>query len=282
MTSIGIMQGRLTRPKDERIQFFPGSDWPSEFPLAARAGLDAIEWLYDAPSEAENPIATANGIKAIERASDETGVRVWSVCADFFRERPLIRVGRSEFEEGVRRLRWLLLRTRQLGARHVVVPFLDNSEIRTEAEATQVVTAISECVLVAESTGVSLNLEASLAPGPLRDLLDRLPSSAVAVNYDIGNSASLGYDPRDEFDAYGERIGSVHIKDRVRGGGTVPLGTGDADFEGVFQALRQIRFSGSFVLEVARGRAGEEAEAAASNRAFASRWVDSLTTNGDS
>ena len=37
----------------------------------------------------------------------------------------------------------------------------------------------------------------------------------IKVNYDSGNSASLGYDPTDEFAAYGERVGSVHIKDRV-------------------------------------------------------------------
>ena len=34
------------------------------------------------------------------------------------------------------------------------------------------------------------------------------------VNYDTGNSASLGYDPSEEISVYGHRIINVHIKDR--------------------------------------------------------------------
>ena len=48
----------------------------------------------------------------------------------------------------------------------------------------------------------------------------------MRVNYDSGNSASLGYRPRDEFAAYGSRVGSVHLKDRRLGAGTAPLGRG--------------------------------------------------------
>ena len=66
----------------------------------------------------------------------------------------------------------------------------------------------------------------------------------LKVNYDSGNSSSLGYHPRDEFAAYGCRVGSVHIKDRVRGGGTVPLGTGNADFPALFAALKKIAYRG--------------------------------------
>ena len=75
------------------------------------------------------------------------------------------------------------------------------------------------------------------------ELLARLPRELVKVNYDIGNSASLGYDPRDEFAAYGDRVGSVHIKDRRRGRTTVPLGTGDADFPAVFDCLRALAYA---------------------------------------
>ena len=45
---------------------------------------------------------------------------------------------------------------------------------------------------------------------------------------DIGNSASLGLNPLDEFEAFGDRILNVHVKDRVLGGTTVPLGLGNA------------------------------------------------------
>jgi hexulose-6-phosphate isomerase len=88
------------------------------------------------------------------------------------------------------------------------------------------------------------------------------------VNYDSGNSASLGYSVTEEFAAYGERIGSVHVKDRVRGGTTVPLGTGETDFESFFAALRRIEYGGDLILQVARDEPGKETHWARQNREF--------------
>ena len=90
----------------------------------------------------------------------------------------------------------------------------------------------------------------------------------LKVNYDSGNSASLGYDPIDEFAAYGVRVGSVHIKDRVRGGGTVPLGSGDASFRALFECLAALGYSGDFVLQVARGTDGDEVSWSRKNREY--------------
>jgi Sugar phosphate isomerases/epimerases len=87
----------------------------------------------------------------------------------------------------------------------------------------------------------------------------------LKVNYDSGNSASLGYDPADEFAAYGTRVGSVHIKDRVNGGGTVPLGSGNTNFKSLFECLGELGYSGDFVLQVARGASGDEVAWARSN-----------------
>ena len=90
----------------------------------------------------------------------------------------------------------------------------------------------------------------------------------VKVNYDSGNSSSLDYRPADEFAAYGPRVGSVHIKDRVRGGGTVPIHSGDTDFAALFRHLAEINYHGDFVLQVARGPSGDEVAWARANRDF--------------
>jgi L-ribulose-5-phosphate 3-epimerase len=125
----------------------------------------------------------------------------------------------------------------------------------------------------AERTGVELHLETDLDPDAFRRFLSQVEHPLVKVNYDSGNSASLGYHPTKELAAYGERVGSVHIKDRVRGGSTVPLGTGDTDFEALFAGLRGLRYSGDFVLQVARGVAGEEVEWARQNLAFVDSYL---------
>jgi hexulose-6-phosphate isomerase len=103
-----------------------------------------------------------------------------------------------------------------------------------------------------------LHLETSLDPQGFSSLLAKLPHRLLKVNYDSGNSSSLGYEPREEVAAYGDRIGSVHIKDRIRGGGTVPLGTGDANIPVLLSELFRIGYNGDFVMQIARGEAGKE------------------------
>ena len=98
----------------------------------------------------------------------------------------------------------------------------------------------------------------ALSAADFAALLSRIGDPRVKVNYDSGNSASLGFLPREEFAAYGSRVGSVHLKDRRRGAGTVPLGEGDANFDALFDALAKHRYRGDFILQVARGAPGDE------------------------
>jgi hexulose-6-phosphate isomerase len=265
MTRFGIMQGRLVPPVADRFQCFPRESWADEFAFAAEAGLDCIEWIYDEFGADVNPIATDDGIDAIRALSDRHGIRVVSMCADYFMDRPLVRATDDELNERINVLLWLIDRASRLGIERIVLPFVDVSRIDTNAEFDQVVVTISRSAIRAKECGIELHLETSLGPDRFADLLDRLPATTVKVNYDIGNSASLGYEPRAEFAAYGDRVGSVHIKDRINGGGTVPLGSGDADLTGVFDCLRSVDYAGDFVLQVARDTPGDEVRWASQN-----------------
>ncbi|MEO6351406.1 MAG: TIM barrel protein [Candidatus Limnocylindrales bacterium] len=266
--TLAIMQGRLVPPIDGRIQCFPRERWRDEFALAAAADLDAIEWIFDAFGRDVNPVSTDAGLQEMAALSAQTGVSVRSVCADYFMERPLVRAEDHELDDRVAILSWLLRRCALLGAKRVVVPFVDASRINTDAELTSVAAILGRVLTVLDETGVELHLETALAPEPFAKLLARQPHPSVKVNYDSGNSASLGFRPRDEFAAYGARVGSVHIKDRVRGGTTVPLGDGDTDFEGLFGCLDDVAYQGDFVLQVARGADGDELNWARQNRSF--------------
>jgi hexulose-6-phosphate isomerase len=84
-------------------------------------------------------------------------------------------------------------------------------------------------------------------------LLENIDLDYVLANYDIGNSASLGFDPREELENYGLRILNVHVKDRKLGGTTVPLGTGNAKIDYVFLKLKEIGYSGGLTMQAARG-----------------------------
>jgi len=268
MTRIGIMQGRLVPPEGGRFQCFPREQWRREFPLAAAAGLDSIEWIYDGFGEDANPLASEFGVREMANLSERHGISVRSVCADYFMERPFLRAGGDALILLVEKLNWLLGRCRLAGIERVVLPFVDDSRIENAEDASRVVEVMTAACPEAERNGVELHLETALAPATFAALLNRLPNAWVKVAYDSGNSAALGYSPHEEFAAYGERIGSVHIKDRLLGGASVPLGEGAADLSAVFEGLGRLAYRGDYVLQAARGEPHDELMWGRRNRAF--------------
>lgn len=249
---IGIMQGRLSPPTGRRIQAFPGNGWQKEFFNAGELGLASIEWILESPLD-ENPLWTIDGINRIREQIDESGVRVDFVCADYFMESPMVRMSPGDSERNQSVLNLLIERAAALGVRGVEIPFVDASAIYSVAEEDELCRALESPLELAQRMNVTIGLETSLAPDRFEQLLRRINHPALRANYDIGNSASLGYDPGEEITAYGRWINNVHIKDRVRGGGTVKLGTGDADLPRVFKLLQDMDYSGSYTLQAARG-----------------------------
>ena len=259
INNIGIMQGRLTPPIGGRIQCFPKDTWQDEFPLAERHCFDCIEWIYEIYGEKENPLFSKEGILKIRQLSSQYNVGVFSICADYFMEKPFIRVSQEEVERNINILESLMKIGKQIGTNRIVIPFVDNSGINTSEELNDVIVILKRCLNLAEDNKIEIHLETSLTPILFSYLLNELPHSLLKVNYDSGNSASLGYSPEEEFRLYGERIGSFHVKDRLFGGGTVPLGSGDTDFYSLSECVNKINYKGDFILQAARGEDGDEA-----------------------
>ena len=270
---IGIMQGRLIPPVGGRIQCFPRDRWEEEFPLAVEAKIDCIELTYDVYGADAHPLATDTAMARMKALSRQFSVEVLSVCADYFMEEPLVRATPAQLDGRLATLDWLMERCQLAGLSRLVLPFVDASRIETDTEFDGVCRALERALNMAEGMAVEIHLETSLAPDRFAELLSRFPHPMLKVNYDSGNSASLGYSAAEEFAAYGERVGSVHVKDRILGGSTVPLGTGDVDFEVLSQCLKEIGYAGDFILQVARGTTGQEVDWACQNRDFVRQRV---------
>jgi hexulose-6-phosphate isomerase len=260
MIRLAVMHGRLSPPEDGRIQCFPRNSWRDEFARAAEAGIPAIEWIDDTYGADITPFRTKEGLMEMRSLMDQHGVSIPSVCADTFMELPLVRCSESEREERLALLRFFLAQAKEIGAKHMGIPLLDNSALKNQAEIETVAHALEQIFPDLDQLQMELHLETSLNPATFRILLDLLDHPLIRVTYDTGNSASLGYNPHEEFAAYGDRIGSVHIKDRMLGGSTVKLGTGLTDFQRVTEELQKIHFSGLFTLQAARGETGKEVE----------------------
>ena len=246
---LGTMQGRLVPKLNGRYQAHPKGYWRDEFNAAAEFELELIEFILDYEDADINPLL--NDIPAICSAIAETGVGVESVCADYFMVAPLQRVPRS-----ITVLEKLIDASVQLGVRDIVIPCVDQSSLVDGSDTIAFVNVIQSLAEKANAKEVNLSLETDLAPRPFAELLDRIGSKSVTVNYDMGNSASLGYDPVEEFLAYGDRITDIHIKDRIHGGGPVVLGEGHCDFDRVFKQINESSYSGPLIMQAYRDDEG--------------------------
>lgn len=273
---VGIMHGRLTPPFEGRFQAFPANSWRQEFHNAKAAGLSCIEWIYEKPHEDDNPLGTNDGVAEIRALANETGVRVSSICADYYMEERLIGDDASVNQSVADHLRWLIGRAGTLGVAYIVLPFVDSSSLKDDEQITALTNLLRDIAPDAHKADVELHLETDLPPKTFRALLDKVDNDAIRVNFDIGNSAALGYDPEEELTLLAPYLGSVHVKDRVFGGGTVSLGSGNADFETCFRKITEANFERWFILQVARGDDGDEVAWSIANRNFVERHVADL------
>jgi hexulose-6-phosphate isomerase len=249
---IGIMQGRLSPRIDGKIQAYPEKTWQKEFEIAQEIGYSAIEWIVEKPLEV-NALMSKSGMQEIKEIILKTGVRIDFICADIFMQQPLIRMSQEIREENKEYLKNILVNAKEVGAIGVEIPFVDASSIKSESEKNELISCMQETFELAKEIEMKISLETDLNPTSFKELLDRINLNHVQANYDIGNSASLGFDPVEEIDAIGDRILNVHIKDRKFGSTTVLLGTGDADIKLSLSRLSEINYLGGITMQAARG-----------------------------
>lgn len=258
--SIGLMQGRLTPSRGRGIQFFPFGGWQKEFWTSKKIGLNEIEFIFDFYKFRQNPLWSKKGRKLIRSLIKETGIKVNSICADYFIHRPFFRTTKSALESNIRILKHLIYCASDINAKLIEIPLVDDSSIKNAKEETMFVDVITKFIPDLEKHKVRIGLETDLPPKKFASLIRRINNPKIGANYDSGNSSSMGYNPVNEMEEFGKYIFNIHIKDRVYKGGTVPLGFGDAKFKVFFRALHKLRYNGSFILQAARGKDGAEME----------------------
>jgi L-ribulose-5-phosphate 3-epimerase len=254
----GVMQGRLLPKYQGRYQAHPKGYWQDEFLKAKEFGLDCIEFILDFNDVNKNPLLNKHGVSEILKLSNETGVAIKTVCADYLIEAPLHSIEESVAKKSLKILRKLIGSAVIMNITDIVIPCVDQSTLRESGAFERFIVQIKKIIPTIEKHNINLSLETDLAPKPFVKLLNSLDSKRITVNYDIGNSASLGFDSISELDAYGERISDIHIKDRLLNGGPVKLGDGSADFVKFFTKLKEFNYKGPFIMQAYRDNEGLE------------------------
>ena len=255
---IGIMQGRLLPKFEGRYQAHPVGYWHEEFDISRELGLDLIEFIFDFNGWTENPLLTSDGRCQIKKYVRQSGVKVETVCADFFMINKLTSRDERERDLASCVLISLLSGCDEIGVKNVVLPLVDSSSIQNLEDEKTFIELLRDLEDDIKEFSCGLSLETDFEPARFAHLLEQVPLSICSVNYDSGNSASLGFDMREEFEAYGELITDLHVKDRAYLSGPTLLGEGDVDFILLKQLLIEFDYKGPIIFQAYRDETGVE------------------------
>ena len=244
------MQGRLLPKYRNRYQAHPKDNWKKEFPLAKKLDFGCIEFIFDYDDWDKNPLITSQGVEEIKEITKQTTVKVLSVCADYFMEQPVFS---SEFRHNNLKILTILAKNcEKIGVKDIVIPFVDNSSLLNNPRKVNETISFFKELFSKNKFNLNFTLETDLPPKQFYTLIKSIDNKLIKINYDIGNSASLGYNFYEELSSYGQFITNIHIKDRIRDGGSIQLGKGSADFSNFFTTLKNYKFDGIFILQAYR------------------------------
>jgi L-ribulose-5-phosphate 3-epimerase len=270
---IGFMQGRLSAQVDGKIQAFPAQFWRDEFAAAAKLKLHLMEWTLDQDKLYDNPLMTEAGRKEILALSAKHDLHVSSLTGDCFMQAPFWKAEGQARQELQTTFLDVCDAASRVGATFIVVPLVDTGRLDDREQEDLLVDFLTEHAAYFSDRRLKVVFECDFEPADLARFIDRLDPGVFGINYDIGNSAGIGYDPVEEFAAYGARVLNVHVKDRMLRGTTVPLGTGNADFECVFGLLARQGYQGNVIMQTARAREGEHDIVLARYRDLVMGWM---------
>lgn len=270
---IGFMQGRLSPLIDGKIQAFPWPYWQQEFELALQNDLQLMEWTLDQDRLYENPLMTDAGQAEIEELSRRYSLEIPSLTGDCFMQAPFWKAQDDEREKLQDDFMAVAEACANVGIGIIIVPLVDNGRLENSAQEKVLIDFLESQIDFFDENYLRIAFESDFVPNELSRFINRFDERWFGINYDIGNSAALGFDPNEEFDRYGDRIYNVHVKDRKLGGTTVPLGEGKANFKAVFSALADVGYSGNYILQTARVANDYHAKALCRYRDMVVKWV---------
>lgn len=268
---IGFIQGRLSQVENNRIQIFPVKNWKTEFQVASTNDINKIEWTIDSETISENPLINSKTLNEIIELMDQYSIQVPSVTCDYFMERPPWQESDRDLEDVLTRI---MKGMHLLNSTKLVIPLVDNSSLSNSKYEDMVINFFEKMNPIIVQNNIQICFESDFSPQNLADFIIKFPKYNYGINYDIGNSASLGYLPYDEFELYGNRIINVHVKDRLLHGKSVPLGEGSADFASVFRCLKTINYNGNYILQTARDTGSNHLSALLGYRSMVINWIN--------
>ena len=267
----GVMQGRLSPIVENRIQIFPKKNWKTEFQRAKDLGLKYIEWTLDYDTFKYNPILKKSGINKIKKLSNKTSVKIKSLTGDCFMQKPFWKTYRNN--KLIKDLKKILDSCNKVGIKFIIVPLVDNGSIEDEQTEKDLIKIFKKLKKHIKKKKIQILFESDFGPKKLKKFILNFDKSIFGINYDLGNSASMGFNVDEEFDAYFKYIKNIHIKDRIFRGNTVRLGKGNVNFKKFFKNLKKYKYNNMLIYQTARSKTNNDLGEIKKNMEFIEKFI---------
>ena len=271
--NIGIMQGRLSKPINEKIQSFPIDNWENEFKIASEIGYTCIEWVIDSNGIDNNPLFIDSKRKVIITLMNQWNITIPAVCHDQLMDITLHSKDENTASFVFNILKKTMETCENFGIKYIEIPLVGNSSLKTDSDFNNLVKQLTKLDKKAKKYSIDFILETDLPPEQNVSLMKSMVGMSVGMNFDMGNSAYWSFNPDIELGQIGPWIKNVHVKDCIPEIYTVPLGDGNVNFNKVFEHLKSQSYNGLFILQAAPASFGEEIEVAKYNYNFTKKLL---------
>jgi len=251
---IGFMQGRLSPMIKGKIQAFPIKNWKKEFKLGKALNFKRIEWTLDHNKLYENPLMHSKGREQIKKIIKKNGYKIESLVGDCFMHSPFWKLNKKKSNIAKKDLINIIYASNKIGITKIIVPLVDGGRVDNKKQEEVLIKYLNSITKILKLCNMQILFEADFPSKKYLKFIKKFDKNFFGINYDIGNSASNNFDPKEEINTYGKYIKHVHVKDRKIGGSTVFLGTGNADFKEVFKTLKKVKYKGLFIIQGARAK----------------------------
>ncbi len=229
------------------------------FEVARQIGLQGLQVSFNT-SENERGLADPATLKAIQQASQQSGIPVCSLAIGELNRVPY--KSEPKTEEWV----WQSVEAaKALKAPIILLAFFGKGDLRGDsAGKAMVIERLKKVALYAEKQGITLGIESYLSAREHVEIIEAVGSKAVKVYYDFRNAADAGYDIYEEIPFLGkDMICEIHMKENGQ-----KLGEGTLDWKRIAEAVKKIEYSGWMQIEWATPKGVDMVECHRQNRAF--------------
>lgn len=239
--------------------------WKERLSYAGELGFKFVEMSIDETDERLARLDwNAEEISQVNRAMEETGVRIYSICLSGHRRYPL---GSEDFRKrkiALEMMQKAVDLAEKLGVRNIQLAGYDvYYEEKTVLSRERFIENLKLCVEMAAEKQIMLSIEIMDDPfinslTKFRKIKSQIKSPWLQAYPDLGNlSAWPENDAGYELELGIENIVAVHIKDTKNVTDdfpgqfkNVPFGEGDVDFLGCLKTLKRLGYEGTFLIEM--------------------------------